>query len=107
MFVGSIVCLSNDIDNGLINNLGLGFIKDFDLEKGIFYIITPLADQVLQKVKYIVKSSEIDFTKSFFNKSLESEINIQEINQDIELKMDQIRELNFPFVFHKTIGVGT
>ena len=31
MFVGSIVCLSNDIDNGLINNLGLGFIKDFDL----------------------------------------------------------------------------
>ena len=44
MFVGSIVCLSNDIDNGLINNLGLGFIKDFDLEKGTFYIITPLAD---------------------------------------------------------------
>ena len=44
MFVGSIVCLSNDIDNGLINNLGLGFIKDFDLEKEIFYIITPLAD---------------------------------------------------------------
>ena len=88
---------------------GYGFIKDFDLDENTMYIVTPIEQLLLGRVKSLIKSHEIDFSKSFYLKrECEEDIFVaHNFGQDVDglIGHDERDQLP-PFILDSSCGIG-
>lgn len=91
-FCGALVCLSN-CKREPFESIGFGFVKDVDLIQKKIYIISPVSLKQMECTSAIIKSPEIDFSKTFYLDQAEYFDYSAELLQDIQGDMEPDRSI--------------
>ena len=117
IFINSIVALYDnshtnqfalkDVHNEL-SCKGFGLIVDIDMKNKKIFIATPIDEESLENINVIVKSSDTNFTSSFYNQNIPEILELAEFSFDVRNNYETPRDLSLPFLIDNlSIGIGS